>query len=82
MPNLRDASYKHLRAFTRQIIASEGSYFAQQLDQAIVDEILAAPNVAMQMGNANKAMVTGEATSNSCFTSNLTADQQALQNGM
>lgn len=79
--NLRDASYKHLRAFTKQIIAIEGNYTAQVLDQTEVDEILTSANVAMQMGNAIKVMAIGEATSSSCFTSNLTAEQKTLQNG-
>ena len=79
--NLRDASYKHLRAFTKQIIAIEGSYTAQQLDQEVVDDILAAPNTTNQMGNAIKVLAVEESTSNSCFVSILTADKQTLQNG-
>ena len=78
---LRDASYKHLRAFTKQIIAIEGSYSAQMLDQAAVEDILSAANTTMQMGNATRLEGAEENTSNACFTSNLIVDQQTLQNG-
>lgn len=79
--NLRDASYKHLRAFTKKIIAIDGSYTAQILGQDAVDTILSAPNVSMEMGNAKLINDTGESSSNSCFISELSVDQQAVQNG-
>ena len=79
--NLRDASYKHLRAFTRQIIALDGPYTAQVLDQKAVDDILNAANTQMQMGNAIRVNGAEESASDACFISNLTADEQILQNG-
>ena len=78
---LREASYKHLRAFTRQIIAIEGSYTALVLDQEVVEGILNGQNTSMQMGNTKRQTGAEESASNSCFISSLSADQQTLQNG-
>ncbi|OQK17829.1 hypothetical protein AU255_08190 [Methyloprofundus sedimenti] len=78
---LRDASYNHLRAFTRQIIMLDGSYTSQVLDQQTVDSILNTANTKMQIGNAIRVNGTEESASSACFISNLKADEQILQNG-
>ena len=78
--SLLNGSYNHLRAFTQQIIAREGSYTAQLLTQEQVDEILDAEHSNPQAGNANK-LSSSENLSSTCFISKLSADQQTIQNG-
>lgn len=78
---LMNASYNHLRAFTRQIIALEGNYSAQALTQEQVDAILNNSAVAPAAGNANTLANGINSISASCFTADLTADKQTLSNG-
>ena len=75
---LLNGSYNHLRAFSRQITALEGSYTAQLLSQERVDEILAGEH-SMPMGNAD--IFGADATSGACFLSTLSAARQVMQNG-
>ena len=75
------ASHEHLRAFSKKIVAIEGSYTAGVLTQEKVDEILSASKSSMPMGNANTIGGAEESTSNTCFISSLIVDQKILQNG-
>lgn len=75
---LMNASYNHLRAFTRQIIALEGNYSAQALTQEQVDAILNNSAVAPAAGNANTLANGINSINASCFTADLTADKQAV----
>jgi hypothetical protein len=76
------ASYNHLRAFSRQIINTEGEYVAQYMSDEAVATILDMPKPEMVHGNATLLDTVGNTSeNNSCFVASINSEQGPLQNG-